>query len=90
MKQIRRDDMTALFFILPVVLAFAFRFGIPVLQGMLSVKYGMAVNLPDYYSLFDLIMILITPFFFGFGASMVILGEMDEHILLSYYYLYLK
>lgn len=84
-KQIQRDDMTVVFFILPVVLAFAFRFGIPVLQGLLTGKYGLAVNLPDYYPLFDLIMVLLTPFFFGFGASMIILGEMDEHILPSYY-----
>lgn len=85
LTQIRRDNMNALFFILPVILALVLRFGIPALQELSVSKYDIAVNLPDYYSLIDLIMILITPFFFGFGASMVVLGEMDEHILPSYY-----
>jgi fluoroquinolone transport system permease protein len=83
LKQVGRDSMTALFFILPVVFAFVIRFGIQVLQTLLQNNCG--VNLTEYYPLFDLILVMISPYFFGFGASMIILGEMDEHILPSYY-----
>lgn len=85
LKLIRRDNTTALFFVLPIVIAFVIRFGIPALMALLETRFGIVVSLTEYYSLADLIMIMMTPFFFGFGASMLVLEEMDEHILPSYW-----
>ena len=78
--QISRDFMLYVICIVPLLVSFVFRFGVPYLDRLLSGYFQVATILSDYYLLFDLFLASITPMMFCFVSSLVILSEYDENI----------
>ena len=66
--------------IAPLLAALFFKFGIPLVEVHLTALVGEASILKEYYLLFDLFLAVLTPYMFGFAASMVILTEYDENM----------
>ncbi len=80
MRQIAHDSMLYAVCIAPLLAALFFKFGIPLAEVHLTALVGEASILKEYYLLFDLILAVLTPYMFGFAASMVILTEYDENM----------
>ena len=79
-RQIARDSMLYAVCLAPLLAALFFKFGIPLVETQLTELLGKASILRDYYLLFDLFLAVMTPYMFGFAASMVILTEYDENM----------
>ena len=79
-RQIARDSMLYAVCLAPLLYALLIRFGIPFAEAELCALFGKAAVLKDYYLLFDLLLAVLTPYMFGFAASMVILTEYDENM----------
>ncbi|MGB7606701.1 MAG: hypothetical protein WBL93_14620 [Lutisporaceae bacterium] len=79
-QQIFTDSMLAIVCIAPILAAFFFRFGIPLVERILCEYFQEATILTDYYLLFDLLLSLLTPYMFCFASSMVMLTEHDENM----------
>jgi fluoroquinolone transport system permease protein len=58
-----------------------FKFGLPVLVS----KLGAGDLVEPYYIFLDLLLVLMTPYMFCFASSMVVLGEMDRHVVAYLY-----
>ena len=84
LKQISRDNMVGVLCVAPLLVALLFYFGIPILSSLLENEYNFK-DLSEYGRLFDLLLAVLTPYLFGFASAMVILGEIDEHIVPSFY-----
>lgn len=80
-KEIYKDAMLAAMTIVPLLLAFLFKFGVPAVEAAIQSKTGLADFLSPYYLLFDLMIIFSTPILFGYSALMVILEERDLGIM---------
>lgn len=83
-KQISRDNMVVMLCVAPLLVALLFYFGIPALDSLLASKSNFK-GLSEYSRLFDLLLIVLTPYLFGFASATVMLGEVDEHIVPSFY-----
>jgi fluoroquinolone transport system permease protein len=81
MKQIRRDSMLYAILAAPLLAACFFRFGIPFAESLLCEYLDRSVILADYYLLFDLLLVTLTPVMFCFASAMVMLTELDENII---------
>ncbi|MDL2244051.1 ABC transporter permease [Parabacteroides sp. OttesenSCG-928-J18] len=84
LKQISRDNMVGVLCVAPLLVALLFYFGIPILSSLLETEYNFK-DLSEYGRLFDLLLAVLTPYLFGFASAMVILEEIDEHIVPSFY-----
>ena len=80
LMQISRDFMLYVICIVPLLVSFVFRFGVPYLDRLLSGYFQVVTILSDYYLLFDLFLVSITPMMLCFVSSLVILSEYDENI----------
>ncbi|SHJ84107.1 ABC transporter permease [Hespellia stercorisuis] len=78
---LKNDMMLAVACGAPVLIGIAFRFGIPLLERILTGHFGMEEILTQYYPVFDLFLACITPVFYCFVAAMVMLEERDDHIM---------
>jgi fluoroquinolone transport system permease protein len=67
--------------IAPILAACFFRFGIPFIESILCEYFNKTAILSNYYLLFDLLLIILTPFMFCFASSMVMLTEYDENMV---------
>jgi len=83
-RQILRDNIIVVICIAPLLLSLLFHYGLPLLSDYIESRYNFK-SLQEYYILFDLFMIILAPYMFGFASAMIILGEMDEHIVVSFY-----
>ena len=79
-RQIRGDSMLYIMCFLPLLIAALFRFGIPFLEGQLTVIFQTDAILSGYYLLFDLFLAVFAPYFLVFISAMVMLSEIDEHV----------
>ncbi|MEX1308036.1 MAG: ABC transporter permease [Eubacteriales bacterium] len=80
LKQIWEDSMLAAICGVPVLMALLFRFGVPELEMLLCQTLGTTTVLSEYYLLFDLFLVVMTPYLFTFISAMVMLGELDENM----------
>lgn len=80
LMQISRDFMLYVICIVPLLVSFVFRFGVPYIDRLLRDYFETATILSDYYLLFDLFLAIITPSMLCFVSSLVILSEYDENI----------
>lgn len=80
-RQITEDYMLAGVFFAPLLMALAFRFGVPYLEAMLTSQFSSPQIIAPYYLLFDLFMCLATPYFFCFVSVLVMLSEYDENMV---------
>ncbi len=79
-RQISSDSMLYAVCAAPILAAFFFRFGIPYLEALLCGYFNESTILAGYYLLFDLFLVMLTPFMFCFASSMVMLTEYDENM----------
>lgn len=80
LQQVIRDKMLFMIIFTPLLLAIFFKFGIPYSEGLLTDYFKESFFLAPYYLLFDLLMMIITPFFYCFISAMILLDEADESI----------
>lgn len=80
LTMIRRDMMLLAVCLAPFLTGIAIKFGIPLLESVLSGWLGQSGVLTPYYSLFDLFFAMIAPTMFCFLSAMVMLEEHDSHI----------
>lgn len=81
LNQISRDGMLIMLLITPILTAFFFRFGIPVIETKLVNYLGQESVISDYYGLIDLFLVTMTPYMFCFAAAMTMLDEYDNNII---------
>jgi len=79
LRQIADDGMLCMVLAAPLLAGSAFRFGVPALETLLCKTFGEASVLADYYLLFDLFLVVMTPYLFCFVSSMVMLSEYDDN-----------
>ncbi|NNF56781.1 MAG: hypothetical protein HKN04_00930 [Rhodothermaceae bacterium] len=79
LRNIRRDPLLAWSMGLPVVIAFALRWGIPALAGWLLQRYGF--DLTPYYPLLASGYFIMTPAFVGFIVGFLLIDERDDGVL---------
>ncbi|MDO5111151.1 MAG: ABC transporter permease [Clostridia bacterium] len=78
--QIWQDAMLFAMVIAPILMGLMFRLGVPALEGYLCARLGKTAILSPYYTIFDLLLICMTPVMFSFSGVMVVLGEQDSGI----------
>lgn len=78
--QVKRDAILFVVCVSPILCGVFIKFGIPLIQDILSDKFYYQLNLKSYFLMFDLLMAFIAPFMFSFASTMVILGEIDDNI----------
>ncbi|MFC1481287.1 hypothetical protein ACFL6E_03465 [Candidatus Neomarinimicrobiota bacterium] len=79
LKNIRRDDLLAWIWFLPIVLAVALRFLVPWLQQLLSDQF--AFNLTPYYDLIASFFMSLSPMMSGMVVGFLLLDERDDQTL---------
>lgn len=79
-RQIVRDSMLVAICFACVLTALFVRFGVPALEGVLCGYFQKDAILLPYYLLFDLLLILITPYMLCFASAMMMLTEYDENL----------
>lgn len=79
-RQISKDSMLLVVLIAPILAAFFFRFGIPIIERLLTAYLQETAILSSYYLLFDLFLSMLTPYMFCFASAMVMLTEYDENM----------
>lgn len=81
MKQILKDSILYMILVAPLLAGCLFRFGIPFVESLLCEYLDQSAILSEYYLLFDLFLVVLTPFMFCFASAMVMLTELDENII---------
>lgn len=79
LKNIRRDDLLAWIWFLPIVLAVALRFLVPWAQVLLSDQF--AFDLTPYYDLIASFFISLSPMMSGMFVGFLLLDERDDRTL---------
>ena len=78
-KSIMRDSMLRWLIAMPVVLALLFRWGVPVLRGLLAERY--AFDLATYYPLLTSFLLLMVPTLLGSVVGFLLLDQRDDRTL---------
>lgn len=74
----RRDMMLFAVCFAPVPIGLAFRFGIPLLEAVLTDWFHISAIISPYYALIDTFFAMLSPTMFCFVSAMVSLEEADE------------
>lgn len=74
----RRDMMLFAVCFAPVLIGLVFRFGIPLLEAVLTDWFHISAILSPYYALIDTFFAMLSPAMFGLVSAMVSLEEADE------------
>lgn len=82
LRQLFTDGMLVMLLIAPLMIGLVFRFGIPVLNTVLTEKLDF--SLLPWYPLVDAFMIMLTPCMVGMTGAFLILDECDEGTALYY------
>ncbi|MCH1982439.1 ABC transporter permease [Ruminococcus sp. OA3] len=77
---IRRDMMLFAACFAPVLCGLFFRFGMPLLEEVLTGWLARPSVFTPYYGLLDMFFSMLSPVMFCFVAAMVVLEETDDHI----------
>ena len=79
-RQIFKDSMLAAVCGAAVLTALFVRFGVPAAESALCGYFGKTAILKDYYLLFDLMLMTVTPYLLLFASAMMMLTEIDENL----------
>jgi fluoroquinolone transport system permease protein len=79
LKNIRRDSLLIWLPLVPLLIAFVIRLGIPRLSAYLSTTFGF--DLTPYYPLFMSFFVLMAPTMAGMVIGFLLLDERDDHTL---------
>ena len=74
----RRDMMLFAACLAPILAGLLFRFGIPLLEAVLTDWFHMPAIISPYYALIDILFAMLSPAMFCFVSAMVSLEEVDE------------
>ena len=74
----RRDMMLFAACLAPILAGVLFRFGIPLLEAVLTDWFHMPAIISPYYALIDILFAMLSPAMFCFVSAMVSLEEADE------------
>lgn len=74
----RRDMMLFAACLAPILAGLLFRFGIPLLEAVLTDWFHMPAIISPYYALIDILFAMLSPAMFCFVSAMVSLEEADE------------
>jgi len=75
---ILHDAMMIVCILAPVLMGFAFRFLVPLLEKMLCQYFYLPQIIAPYYILLDLLLAIMTPIMFCFSGVLVMLEEFDN------------
>ena len=78
-KSIARDSMLRWLIGMPIVLAFAFRWGVPAVNEWLGERYGF--DLTPYYPLLTSFLVLMIPTLMGSVVGFLLLDQRDDRTL---------
>lgn len=78
-RNLRRDSITLILVIAPVLLAAAIKFALPLITDIVMRELGF--NLKEYYEFIIGILILVIPMLLGMLAGFMILDEKDDNVL---------
>lgn len=79
--QLTKDGMLIMILMAPLLVGSIFKFGIPFLELQLTSYFVKDVILKEYFILFDLLLVILTPFLISFAASMTMLDEYDSNLI---------
>ena len=77
LKSIRRDGFLLIIAFVPILILLVFKFGIPELAKLIAPFF----SLKDYYEVFTVFMIVLTPMMYGIAVGFLLLDDRDEQIL---------
>lgn len=80
LRHIAKDRMLFAVLAAPLLAGSAFRFGIPAAERLLCDVFDKTSILAGYYQLFDLFLLVMTPYMICFTSAMVMLSELDENM----------
>ena len=80
LRQMKQDVMLSIIALVPFLAGAAFRFIIPVAEGLITDYFGASAIIAPYYELIDLFLIILTPSMLNYVVAMVILEEADDHM----------
>jgi fluoroquinolone transport system permease protein len=78
-KSVRRDSLLRWMFVMPVLLAALFRYGLPPLTAWLVERHGIA--LAPYSALIASCLVMITPMMYGTVIGFLLLDQKDDRTL---------
>ncbi len=77
LRQIRNDSMLVIVCFAPILYISLFHFAIPRIETLICRYFSLPAALSPYYRMFDLLLIMLTPFMFCFASAMLMLEEYD-------------
>jgi len=80
LSQISKDNMLIAVCVAPIISGVIFKFGIPIVETLLSEHFGIPEVIMPYYLLVDIFLAILTPYMFSFASAMIILEEKDTGI----------
>lgn len=80
LSQISKDNILIAVCLAPIIAGVAFKFGIPIVETLLSEYLRVPEIIATYYLLIDIFLAILTPYMFSFASAMVILEEKDTGI----------
>jgi fluoroquinolone transport system permease protein len=78
---LKNDNMMFAACFTPLLCALLFRFGVPVLERLVTSHFNVPYIITPYYGLFDLFLSVLSPTMFCYVAAMMILEEKDDRII---------
>ena len=85
LRQASRDYMLGMLLIAPVLCGIVFNKLVPKLEAYLVSALNVDRLIAPYYILFDILLVLLTPFLICMTASFIILEEKDDQVTPYYY-----
>ncbi|MDD3123966.1 MAG: hypothetical protein PHC62_10765 [Candidatus Izemoplasmatales bacterium] len=82
--QIRKDGMLILILVAPILAGVFFKFGIPLIESLLTNHFDQEAIISPYYGMIDLFLGAITSYLLSFIASMTMLDEYDSNLISHY------
>ena len=79
-RLVSRDSMLVLIMAAPLLCGLVFRFGIPPLDRWIAAQWTGRPLLMPYASIFDLMLLFLTPYLLCTVASMIMLEERDHQV----------
>ena len=79
-RQILQDGMLIAVCFASILAGFFFKFAIPQLELLLCSFFEVSSVLQPYYRLFDVLLMLLSPYMFCFAAAMVMLDEHEQQL----------
>ena len=78
-RSVARDSMLRWLIGMPIVIALAFRWGVPAVSGVLAERYGF--DLTPYYPLLTSFLVLMVPTLMGSVVGFLLLDQRDDRTL---------